>query len=152
MKMTTLAEKDKAGAFRRMARWYFCAVAFYLSLGAVLGAMMMWFGNDNFQFLHSHALLAGALLFAVYGAGNLWIAYLADNMSTPGPSVSLAVAQFWLANIGLPGMLFWSVLPVGLGPGRTGALFGFIEAVAAVMYGLIFRRALKTMERARSRA
>ena len=55
--------------FRRIARRYFRVAVFYLALGLLLGAAMLWFGNDNFQFLHSHMLLVGTGLFAAYGAG-----------------------------------------------------------------------------------
>ncbi|MCL1926952.1 MAG: hypothetical protein FWF95_07455 [Syntrophorhabdaceae bacterium] len=144
--MPAFAESGNACAFRRIARWYFRAAVVYLSLGAVVGALMMRFGNDNFKFFHSHMLLVGTLLFAVYGIGNMWIANRADKMLPPGPSTFLAVVQFWLANIGLPGMLLWYVLPVGLVPDRIGVLFGFIEAAAAVMYGLMLWRGLKNME------
>ena len=137
-------DNKNALALRRTAKWYFYAAAVYLSLGAILGAVMMWFGNDNFQFLHGHMLLVGTLLFSVYGAGNLWIAGRAESMSTPASLSSLAVAQFWLANIGLPGMLLGSVIPVGIGLDRLGVVFGAMEAAAAVMYGLMLRRALKT--------
>jgi hypothetical protein len=143
--VTAIVERGDAGAFRRMARRYFLAATVYLSLGAILGALMIWFGNDNFQFLHGHMLLVGALLFAAYGAGDLWIAGRADGMPPPGPPASLAAAQFWLANIGLPGMLIGSVLPVGLDLDRLGVLFGFMEAAAAIMYALVLRRVLKTV-------
>jgi hypothetical protein len=53
---------------------------------------------------------------------------------------SLAVKQFWFANIGLPGMLLGSVLPVGYGLDRIGVLFGFMEAAAAVMFWVVIRR------------
>jgi hypothetical protein len=129
-----------ATAFRGTARRYFRIALFYLSLGTVLGAVMMWFGNDNFQFLHGHMLLVGALLFTVYGAGYSWIAGRAEAMP---PSSSLAVRQFWLANVGLPGMLLGSVLPVGLGLDRIGVLFGLMEAAAAVTFAVVMSRALR---------
>jgi len=141
-----VAEKGSADVFRRIARRYFRAAVVYLSLGVVVGTVMMRFGNNNYQFFHGHMLLVGVLLFAVYGIGSLWISSRVDKMSPPGPSTFLAVAQFWLANIGLPGMLLWSVLPIGLGPGWIGAVFGLMEAVAAVMYGLMSWRVLKTIE------
>jgi hypothetical protein len=132
------------GPFRAIARRYFRAALLYGALGMLLGAMMLWFGNDNFQFLHGHMLLVGSLAFAAYGAGFLWVAGRADGGSPPpGVSVSLATAQFWLANVGLPGMLAGSVLPVGLGLDRTGVYFGFMEAAAAVLFALLLHRALK---------
>jgi hypothetical protein len=129
--------------FRRIARRYFRVALFYLALGLLLGAGMLWFGNDNFQFLHSHMLLVGVGLFGAYGAGLWWIAGRSDAGPLPGVSPSLANAQFWLANVGLPGMLGGSVLPVGLGLDRIGVLFGFMEAAAGVLFAILLSRALK---------
>jgi hypothetical protein len=116
---------------------------FYFALGMLLGAAMMWFGNDNFQFLHSHMLLVGAVLFAAYGAGLRHIASAADAGPSPRVTPSMAAAQFWMANVGLPGMLAGSVLPVGLGLDRLGVLFGFLEAAAGVLFALLLSRTLK---------
>jgi hypothetical protein len=129
--------------FRRIARSYFRVALFYLALGLLLGAGMLWFGNDNFQFLHSHMLLVGTGLFAGYGAGFRWIAGRLDAGPLPGVTPVLASAQFYLANVGLPGMLAGSVLPVGLGLDRIGVLFGFLEAAAGVLFALLLSRALK---------
>ena len=130
--------------FRRLARRYFRAALAYFVLGMLLGAAMMHFGNDNFQFLHSHMLLVGAGLFAAYGAGLRWIASGADAGPLPGVTPALASGQFWLANVGLPGMLAGSVLPVGLGLDRVGVLFGFLQAAAGVLFALLLSRALRT--------
>ncbi|HEX9850346.1 MAG TPA: hypothetical protein VGA54_07380, partial [Candidatus Deferrimicrobium sp.] len=130
-------------AFRGIARRYFRVALFYLSLGLLLGAGMLWFGNDNFQFLHSHMLLVGTGLFAAYGAGFWWIAGRLDAGPPPGVTPALASAQFYLANVGLPGMLAGSVLPVGLGLDRIGILFGFMEAAAGILFAVLLSRALK---------
>ena len=140
--------------FRRIARRYFRVALFYLALGLLLGAGMLWFGNDNFQFLHSHMLLVGAGLFAGFGAGFSWIAGRSDARPLPGVSPALANLQFWIANVGLPGMLAGSVFPVGLGLDRIGVLFGFIEAAAGVLFAVLLSRAFKsngTPEPGRSR-
>ncbi len=129
--------------FRRIARRYFRVALFYLALGVLLGAGMLWFGNDNFQFLHGHMLLVGTGLFAAYGAGLWWIAGRSDAEPLSGVTPALANAQFTLANVGLPGMLLGSVLPVGLGLDRIGVLFGFMEAAAGVLFALLLNRALK---------
>jgi len=129
--------------FRRIARRYFRVALFYLALGLLLGAGMMWFGNDNFQFFHGHTLLVGTGLFAAYGAGFRWIAGRSDAEPLPGVTPALANAQFWLANVGLPGMLAGSVLPVGLGLDRIGVLFGFMEAAAGILFAVLLSRALK---------
>ncbi|HUX14801.1 MAG TPA: hypothetical protein VMV30_00240 [Candidatus Lokiarchaeia archaeon] len=130
-------------AFRRIARRYFRAALFYLALGLLLGAGMLWFGNDNLQFLHSHMLLVGVGLFGVYGAGLWWIAGRSDAGPIPGITPALATAQFWLASVGLVGMLAGSVLPIGLGLDRIGVLFGFVEAFAGVLFTILVARALK---------
>jgi hypothetical protein len=104
---------------------------------------MLWFGNDNFQFLHSHMLLVGTGLFAAYGGGFRWIAGRTAAGPPPGVTPALASAQFWLANVGLPGMLAGSVLPVGLGLDRIGVLFGFIEAAAGILFTILVGRAIR---------
>jgi hypothetical protein len=129
--------------FRRIAGRYFRVALFYLALGLLLGAGMLWFGNDNFQFLHSHMLLVGTGLFAAYGAGLRWIAGRSDASPPPGVTPAMANLQFWLANVGLPGMLAGSVLPVGLGLDRIGVLFGLMEAAAGILFAVLLSRALK---------
>ena len=129
--------------FRRFASRYFRAALLYLVLGMLLGAGMLWFGNDNFQFLHGHMILVGTGLFAAYGGGFRWVARRADEGPLPGVTPALANAQFWLASVGLPGMLAGSVLPVGLGLDRVGVFFGFLEAAAGILFALLLRRALR---------
>ena len=129
--------------FRRLARRYFRAALVYFAMGMLLGVAMMHFGNDNFQFLHSHMLLVGAGLFAAYGAGLRRVASGADAGPLPGVSPALASVQFWLANVGLPGMLAGSVLPVGLGLDRVAVFFGLLEAVAGIQFALLLSRALR---------
>jgi hypothetical protein len=89
-------------------------------------------------------LLVGTGLFAGYGAGLSWIAGRADAGPPPGVTPGLANLQFWLANVGLPGMLAGSVLPVGLGLDRIGVLFGFMEAAAGILFAILLSRALKS--------
>ena len=129
--------------FRRVARRYFRVALFYLALGLLLGAGRLWFGNDNFQFLHGHMLLVGVGLFAAYGAGFWWIGVRSDAEPLPGVTPVLANAQFWLANAGLPGMLAGSVLPVGLEIDRVGVLFGFLEAGGGILFSILVSRALR---------
>ena len=129
--------------FQIVARRYFRVALFYLALGMLLGAAILWFGNDNFQFLHGHMLLVGTGLFAAYGAGFRWIAGRSDPSPPPGVTPLLANLQFWIANVGLPGMLAGSVLPVGLGLDRIGVLFGFLETAAGILFALLLNRALK---------
>jgi hypothetical protein len=139
-----MSAQDGVDFFRRLSRRYVRVALFYLAFGILLGAVMLWFGNDNFQFLHGHMLLVGTGLFAAYGAGFRWIAMRLDAGTLPRVTPALAGAQFWLANVGLPGMLAGSVLPVGLGLDRIGVLFGFLEAAAGILFAILLSRALKT--------
>jgi len=138
-----MSASNEGEVFRRIARRYFRVALFYLAFGLLLGAGMYWFGNDNFQFLHSHMLMVGTGLFAAYGAALWWIAGRSDASSLPGVTPVLANVQFWLANVGLPGMLAGSLLPVGLGLDRIGVLFGFLEAAAGILFAVLLSRALK---------
>jgi len=138
-----MSNPSEGEAFRRIARRFFRASLFYLALGMLLGSLMLWFGNDNFQFLHGHMLLVGTGLFAAYGAGYFWIAGRSGAQPPPGVTPARATLQFWLANVGLPGMLVGSVLPVGLGLDRIGVLFGFMEAAAGILFAVLLSRALK---------
>jgi hypothetical protein len=88
-------------------------------------------------------LLIGTGLFAAYGAGFWWIAGRSDSGPLPGVTPVLANAQFWIANVGLPGMLAGFVLPVGLGLDRIGIPFGLMEAAAGVLFAVLLSRALK---------
>ncbi|GAB4234029.1 MAG: hypothetical protein OHK0028_10040 [Deltaproteobacteria bacterium] len=141
-----MSESGGGIAFRRISRRYFRVALGYFVLGLLLGAGMMYFGNDNFQFLHSHMLLVGTGAFAAFGAGFSWIASKADEGPLPGISAAAANVQFWLANAGLPGMLLGSVLPVGLGLDRIGVLFGLVEAASGALFALLLSRAFKTPE------
>ena len=110
---------------------------------------MIWFGNDNFQFLHGHMLLVGALLFGAYGAGSLWIAGRADapppgSFDFPGRRPVLARehrAPRHAAGLRPPG---------GLRPRPDRVLFGFMEAAAAVLFAVMMNRGLKTAKPGRS--
>jgi hypothetical protein len=82
-------------------------------------------------------------LFGAYGAGFSWIAGRSDEGPPPGVTPALSNVQFWLANVGLPGMLAGSVLPVGLGLDRVGVLFGFLEAGGGILFAVLISRALR---------
>ncbi len=130
-------------AFRRIARRYFRAALFYLALGLLLGAVMLWFGNDNFQFLHGHMLLVGDGALRRLRRGVL-VDRRAGGRGTaarrhPGPGQPSVLDRQRRS----PGMLAGSVLPVGLGLDRIGVLFGFLEAAAGILFAVLLNRALK---------
>lgn len=120
----------------RIGRRYLGVSLFFLGFGSLLGAGMLAYGNDNFQFFHGHMMLVGTVLFALYGAGLIWA-----SSSPRRPHPGWAGAQFHLSLVGLAGMLAGSVLPVGYGLDRLAIPFGVLEALAAVMYGVLLRGA-----------
>ena len=121
----------------------FIRVAFvYLVLGLVLGVGMLAFGNDNFQFVHVHMLLIGFVLFLIYGIGYKLIPTMFFGLPKV-ENIGWAEAQFWLANVGLVGMLVGAVMPVGLGLDRIALLFGAVEAAAGVLFVVLMGRTMK---------
>jgi hypothetical protein len=138
----TDAEKRARVQLERLGRRFIRASLVYLSLGLLLGAVMLSFGNDNLQFVHGHMLLVGFALFLSYG---LVLLLLTAAFHVPAEAVHLgwATAQFHLANVGLLGLLAGALMPVGLGLDRFAVLFGFVEAAAGVMFAAIAWKALR---------
>ncbi|MGB3096078.1 MAG: hypothetical protein WBB46_05010 [Candidatus Deferrimicrobiaceae bacterium] len=121
----------------------FIRVAFvYLVLGLVLGVGMLAFGNDNFQFVHVHMLLIGFVLFLIYGIGYKLIPTMFFGLPKV-ENIGWAEAQFWLANVGLVGMLVGAVMPVGLGLDRIALLFGAVEAGAGILFVVLMGRTIR---------
>jgi hypothetical protein len=127
-------------AVLRVARRHVKAGLLHLALGQLVGAVMILFGNDNFQFFHAHLLLAGGLLFLAYGAG---LALLPQRLGDPARvHGGLANLQFHMALGGLWGMLAGSFLPVGYGLDRLAVPFGFVAAAAAALYAAVLWKAI----------
>jgi hypothetical protein len=116
----------------RLCRWYIRVAFFYLALGLLLGAGMLAFGNDNFQFVHTHMLLIGFVLIPTMFFGLPRVA-----------SIGWAEVQFWLANVGLAGMLVGAVMPVGLGLDRISVLFGLVETAAGILFAALIGKTIK---------
>ncbi len=126
----------------RLCRRYIRVAFFYLVLGMLLGAGMLAYGNDNFQFLHVHMLLVGFVLFLIYGVGYKLLPTMFFGLPRVA-SIGGAEVQFWLANVGLAGMLAGAVLPVGLGLDRVAVLFGLVEVAAGVLFVVLMGRTLR---------
>ena len=126
-------ERRTQERLNRLCRWYIRVAFLYLALGLVLGAGMLAFGNDNFQFVHVHMLLVGFVLFLIYGIGYKLIPTMFFGLPKV-ENIGWAEAQFWLANIGLVGMLAGAVLPVGLGLDGIALASGVIEAAAGILF------------------
>ena len=71
------------------------------------------------------------------------------SISAPPAAVDigLATAQFYLANLGLLGMIAGAVMPVGLGLDRVAGLFGFLEAAAGILFAVILGKAFRAKAR-----
>jgi cbb3-type cytochrome oxidase subunit 1 len=103
---------------------------------------MLAFGNDNFQFVHVHMLLIGFVLFLIYGIGYKLIPTMFFGLPKV-ENIGWAEAQFWLANVGLVGMLVGAVMPVGLGLDRIALLFGAVEAGAGILFVVLMGRTIR---------
>ena len=117
----------------RLCRRYIRVAFVYLVLGLLLGVGMLAFGNDNFRFLHVHMLLVGFVLFLIYGIGYKLLPTMFFGLPRV-ERIGWAEGQFWLANVGLLGMLVGAMMPVGLGLDRIAILFGIVEAAAGILF------------------
>ncbi len=135
-----MAGQPQEAAVLRVARRHVKAALLHLAAGQLVGAAMILFGNDNFQFVHSHLLLAGGLLFLGYGAG---LALLPQRLGDPAKvHAGAANLQFYLALLGLWGVLAGAFLPVGYGLDRIAVPFGLVAAAAAALYGAVLWKAV----------
>lgn len=107
----------------------------YLTSAAVLGVFM--FGNPSlmqFKFVHSHLMLLGWVSMMIYGVGYHILPRFAGKLIK---SKAMAELQFWLANIGIVGMLLFYTLGVynqtDSYRGITAA-FGVVEAVSIFLF------------------
>lgn len=125
----------------RLCRRYIRVGFFYLSVGLLLGAGMLAFGNDHFQFLHTHMLLVGFVLFLIYGIGLKLIPTMFFGLPRV-VSIGWAELQFWLANVGLVGMLIGAMMPAGLGLDKLAVLFGLVEAAAGILFAVLMGKTI----------
>lgn len=135
-------ERKIQDRLNRLCRRYIRVAFFYLVLGLLLGVGMLAYGNDNFQFVHVHMLLIGFVLFLIYGVGYKLIPTMFFGLPKVG-NIGWAEAQFWLANVGLAGMLVGAVLPIGLGLDRIAVLFGVVEAAAGILFVVLMGKTMK---------
>jgi hypothetical protein len=135
-------ERKTQDRLNRLCRRYIRVAFFYLVLGLLLGVGMLAFGNDNFQFLHVHMLLVGFLLFLIYGIGYKLIPTMFFGLPKVG-SIGWAEAQFWLANVGLVGLLAGAIMPVGFGLDRIALFFGAVEAAAGILFVVLMGKTIR---------
>jgi hypothetical protein len=135
-------ERKTQDRLNRLCRWYIRVAFFYLVLGLLLGLGMLAFGNDNFQFVHVHMLLVGFVLFLIYGIGYKLIPTMFFGLPKVG-NIGWAETQFWLANVGLVGLLAGAVMPVGFGLDRIALLFGTIESASGILFVVLMGKTIR---------
>ncbi|MCX5717306.1 MAG: cbb3-type cytochrome c oxidase subunit I [Nitrospirae bacterium] len=107
----------------------------YLAIATVLGICMLGYPSlMQFKFVHSHLMMLGWVSMMIYGVGYHILPRFAGKLLK---SPKLGELQFWLANIGLVGMLAFYTLgtynPSGLYRGLVIAS-GLIEALSISLF------------------
>lgn len=108
----------------------------YLAVAAVLGVVMLASPKVMpLRFVHSHLMLLGWVSMMIYGVGYHILPRFAGKLIR---HTGLCNLQFWLANVGLVGMMAFYV-PMAYG-GQGGLLrnaavvFAIIEAVSILLF------------------
>lgn len=114
----------------------------YLAVASVLGVVMLASPKAMaLKFVHSHLMLLGWVSMMIYGVGYHILPRFAGKLiKHPG----LCELQFWLANIGLVGMMAFYIPMVYRGPDKTLMTatvgFGIMEAVSIVLFFFIMMK------------
>ena len=107
----------------------------YLFLGAILGVLFLY--NSGFQsliFVHSHFNLLGFVSMMIFGVG---YHVLPRFRGKELYSKKMANIQFWIANIGLIGMvIFYTLSFYGIGKMTETllVLFGIVTALSILLF------------------
>lgn len=119
----------------RFVKNFIAASMVYLVLAATVGVVMLL--NPSYlylRFAHSHLNMLGWVSMMIYGVGYHVLPRFAGKRLK---SVRIGEIQFYLANIGLVGMLVFYTLPM-ITPGLsfTGllALFGIMEVISIMLF------------------
>lgn len=119
----------------RFVKNFIIASIVYLALASLLGLAMLW--QESFislKFVHSHLNMLGWVSMMIYGVG---YHVLPRFSGRPLRYPALGELQFWLANIGLLGMLGFYSLFIYYGSPlfrNLSVLFGTLEAVSIGMF------------------
>ncbi len=120
----------------RFAKNFIGASIVYLFLSTVLGILMLYNpGLLRLKFVHSHLNMLGWVSMMIYGVGYHILPRFVGRLIK---SKTLAEIQFYLANAGLVGMLFFYTLET-YNPGNSlyrglTVASGVIEAVSIVLF------------------
>jgi len=127
----------------RFVRNFIIISIFYLGISSILGVWMLWDQSLlSLKFVHSHLNMLGWVSMMIYGVG---YHVLPRFSGRPLKYPKMGEVQFWTANIGLVGMLFFNALGV-YDPAPLfkilSAAFGGLEVFSI---GLFFYNMLATL-------
>jgi len=115
--------------------WYLRMSLIYLLLGTVLGVVMLIAPETApYRSIHAHLNLLGFMAMMIYGVGYHILPRFSGRMIY---SNTIVRVQFWLANIGLWGMVFfWPVVINGAGgiPSAMLSISGVLESLAILLF------------------
>lgn len=108
----------------------------YLAAASVIGiGMMLEPDFQKYRFVHSHFMLIGWVSMMIYGVGYHILPRFAGKLLK---STSLAELQFWVANLGLIGMVVFYSLLMGNPDNRAFGLMAGISGALEVLSSLLF--------------
>jgi cbb3-type cytochrome oxidase subunit 1 len=108
----------------------------YLAVASIIGIMM--FADSSYltlKFAHSHLMLLGWVSMMIYGVGYHILPRFVGKFLK---SRSMGITQFWLANLGLVGMVVFSPL-MQYNPANglyriLAVVSGIVEAVSILLF------------------
>lgn len=107
----------------------------YLGLSSILGIFMLWKQSlMSLKFVHSHLNLLGWVSMMIYGVG---YHVLPRFSGRPLKYPKIGELQFWAANIGLVGMLFFYTLNIytpNPAYNITSIAFGGLEVFSVALF------------------
>jgi cytochrome c oxidase cbb3-type subunit 1 len=128
----------------RFVKNFIIASILYLVISSLFGVLMM--ANHELltlKFVHSHFMLLGWVSMMIYGVGYHILPRFSGKLLK---NKALAEAQFWMANIGLLGMVTFYTLEIykpETGIYQTLAVIsGFLEVASIVLF---FYNMIKTL-------
>jgi len=108
----------------------------YLAAASVIGiGMMLEPMFQKYRFVHSHFMLIGWVSMMIYGVGYHILPRFAGKLLK---NTALAELQFWVANIGLIGMVVFYTLMAGAPGNRAYGLMAGISGALEVFSSLLF--------------
>jgi cbb3-type cytochrome oxidase subunit 1 len=137
-KSPILRKKKKqyeGGTMDRFVKNFIVMSIVYLGLSSILGVCMLWSQSlSSLKFVHSHLNMLGWVSMMIYGVG---YHVLPRFSGRPLKYPKIGELQFWVANIGLVGMLLFYTLgvfkPLRIFQGLS-VIFGIIEVFSIFLF------------------